>query len=232
MSKRRSKTLVFGGLIIVTLIIVYVGSVLLENDHGPTAPAAGHIARSETGVAPEQGGTAQMNELVEIRQQDGNRKKIRRIKTRQQRQQLINAIKMARDLRLKRERDQRLYEEPTDGDENSKGSLPKETIRDAVGAVIEDVKHCYQDQLETTPDLAGKLVVNFTIKAENGAGGVVDQVEINDESDETMRTSLKLSECIVDTIYTLELPEPEEGGVVKVSYPFFMAPHGPEDEQQ
>lgn len=173
-----------------------------------------------------------MNELGEIRQQDGNRKKIRRIKTRQQRQQLVNAIKTARDLRLKRERDQRLYEEPTDSDEDSKGSLSKETIRDAVGAVIEDVKHCYQDQLEATPDLAGKLVVNFTIKAENGAGGVVDQVEINDESDEAMRTSLKLSECIVDTIYTLELPEPEEGGVVKVSYPFFMTPHGPEDERQ
>ena len=35
MSKRRSKTLIVGGLIIMTLVIVYVGSVILENDHGP-----------------------------------------------------------------------------------------------------------------------------------------------------------------------------------------------------
>jgi hypothetical protein len=73
-------------------------------------------------------------------------------------------------------------------------------------------------------------VIDFTIKAERGVGGVVDEVEIGDGSDEAMKTTVELSECIVDTIYTLELPEPEHGGVVEVSYPFMMQPREPDDE--
>jgi hypothetical protein len=70
------------------------------------------------------------------------------------------------------------------------------------------------------------MVVHFIIVAEEGIGGVVDSVDITDESDKSMRESKELVECIVDTIYTLELPEPEGGGQVEVSYPLIMRPGG------
>ena len=150
--------------------------------------------------------------------------KIRRIRDEEQRRQLLAGIAAAREIRERIARERRLAAGAEPADAGAAGTLSKQTIRDAVAAVIEDVKSCYDEQLKLAPDLGGKLVVGFEIVAEEGTGGVVDNVEIGDESDETISASRELTQCIVDTIYTLELPEPEGGGVVEVTYPFVMRP--------
>jgi hypothetical protein len=148
----------------------------------------------------------------------------RRLRNAQQRQKLIAAIEMARAARLQGRLPAGDRADSTE--DLGEGELSKETIRGAVQAVIEDVKACYEEQLEVSPDLGGKIIVDFTINAEEGVGGVVDRVEVSDESDEPMRMAEQLTECIVDTIYTLELPEPKGGGTVDVSYPMIMSPGG------
>lgn len=154
----------------------------------------------------------------------------RRFRDAEQRRELIAAIELARTVR----RERRLSGQDGAGasDDGAAGELSKESIRDAVQAVIEDVKACYDEQLERSPALGGKIILDFTIDAEEGVGGVVDRVEVSDASDEPMRQATQLSECIVDTIYTLELPAPEGGGTVDVSYPMVMSPGDPDDRQR
>ena len=149
----------------------------------------------------------------------------RRFRNEQQRKKLIAAIELARAARMRG----RVPAADWSGSAEDRGEgLSKESVRDAVQAVIEDVKACYEEQLRLSPELGGKIVVDFTINAEEGVGGVVDRVEVNDESDEPMRLAGQLTECIIDTIYTLELPSPDGGGTVDVSYPLYMRPGDPD----
>lgn len=160
------------------------------------------------------------------RERQPQRNERRRIRSAEQRRKLIAAIEMARAARLQG----RLPTGDRSGsaEDVGEGELSKESIKDAVAAVIDDVKACYDEQLKLSPELGGKIIVDFTINAEEGVGGVVDSVEVNNESDEPMRQAEQLTECIVDTIYTLELPEPKGGGTVDVSYPMVMSPGEPE----
>lgn len=151
---------------------------------------------------------------------------VRRLESQEKRKQLIESIQMATKLREMWKSSGLSEDDVEHESQNKRGSLSRETIRAAVGAVIEDVKTCYDLQLETTPKLWGKLVVDFVIVAEEGIGGVVDSVELGEGTDLPMRESRELVDCIVETIYTLELPEPEGGGQVEVSYPLIMRPGG------
>ncbi len=61
----------------------------------------------------------------------------------------------------------------------------------------------------------GRLLTSFVLSAEPGVGGVVEDVEILEGPGESV-----LSECFQQTLYTLELPDPPEGGSILVRYPF------------
>ncbi|MFK7998687.1 MAG: AgmX/PglI C-terminal domain-containing protein [Polyangiales bacterium] len=106
------------------------------------------------------------------------------------------------------------------------GTLEASYIRDAMDEMIPLLAECYELALEEEPELQGRLVLNYTIGGEPEVGGVVEEVAINEESD--LRHPI-LDECVRETIYTAELPAPEEGGQVQVTYPVNFAPDEPED---
>lgn len=150
---------------------------------------------------------------------------IRRFESKGERERLVAMIAAAAKARREAERARAEAEDEADRDAGAfDGTLTKESIQEGVRAVIEDVKRCYEDALKKTPDLEGKLVVDFEIVGEPDAGGVVDEVEIADSSDDVMRQNSDLTECMMDAIYSIELPPPDSGGRVKVSYPFTMRP--------
>lgn len=113
-------------------------------------------------------------------------------------------------------------EGPGSGEATVKGSLDKEVIRDVIQKHIGEVKHCYEAELEKNKDLAGKLMVNFTI----GTDGKVTESKL----DQTTLHNAVVEKCVVESVRSWEFPKPK-GGVVKVTYPFILAVSGDEADK-
>ena len=90
--------------------------------------------------------------------------------------------------------------------------------REAVRRVIRQnkgaIKWCYQQELQRNPNLAGKIVLAFVITA-NGSVAK-ENVKAN-----TMPTNA-VGECIARKSRRWRFPEPPDGGIVRVSYPFLF----------
>jgi hypothetical protein len=84
------------------------------------------------------------------------------------------------------------------------------------------IKQCYGDALERQPKLAGNLVLKFSIVGDPSVGGVIEDADFADESDihdDEMRT------CVRESLMTLTLDKPPEGGgKVTVTYPIAFSP--------
>ncbi|MBW2461891.1 MAG: AgmX/PglI C-terminal domain-containing protein [Deltaproteobacteria bacterium] len=103
------------------------------------------------------------------------------------------------------------------GSPDAPGRLDPAYIREAVRELQPLIAECYELAREEDDSLAGRLVLEFDIEGEAEVGGVIASSAIGDES--TLRHPT-LDECVRETIYTLELPAPEGGGMVHVRYPF------------
>ena len=90
--------------------------------------------------------------------------------------------------------------------------------REAVRRVIRQnkgaIKWCYQQELQRNPKLAGKVVLAFVITA-NGSVAK-PSVKAN-----TMPTP-SVGDCIANKSRRWRFPEPPDGGMVRVSYPFLF----------
>jgi TonB family protein len=104
------------------------------------------------------------------------------------------------------------------GQANVRGSLDKEIIRRIIRRHINEVKYCYEQELLKKPELAGRVVVQFTISA---SGQVVASVL----QTSTMGNA-RVENCTVQAVRRWEFPKPLGGGIVIVSYPFVLTPAG------
>ena len=85
-------------------------------------------------------------------------------------------------------------------------------------------RECYESALEDDAALAGRLVMRFAIAGDEDIGGVVDEVELAEDSD------IKhpgLLECMRESMYTVTFDPPEGYGRVSVTYPFVFAQEPP-----
>lgn len=98
------------------------------------------------------------------------------------------------------------------------GTLDPDTIRNGVRDMKDLLAECYESALRDEPALQGRLVVEFTLVGEPGVGAVVEDSSIDPESE--LGANASLSECVRETLMTLELPAPPQGGKVRVRYPF------------
>ncbi|MBT8493687.1 MAG: sigma-70 family RNA polymerase sigma factor [Deltaproteobacteria bacterium] len=98
-------------------------------------------------------------------------------------------------------------------------TLDREYIQDRIRDVLPLIKECYELALDEQPDarLEGKLLVNFTIDAEQEVGGYVAEASL---AEPNSAISKAIGECVTETIYSIEFVPPEGGGQMKVSYPF------------
>ncbi|MBX7149664.1 AgmX/PglI C-terminal domain-containing protein [bacterium] len=92
--------------------------------------------------------------------------------------------------------------------------------RDLIDAVIKlkmsQIKYCYQRELQNDPSLAGKVVVQFTIKAD----GTVDASSVKIHT--TTLNSPAVEKAILDRFKLMTFPE--SSGVTVVKYPFIFSP--------
>ncbi len=98
------------------------------------------------------------------------------------------------------------------------GSLDKELIRKVIHANRQQIRYCYEMQLNRFPNLAGKVAVKFIISATGSvASSNVAQSTVSNAELET---------CVAGRVKTWQFPKPKGGGVVIVTYPFIFSQGG------
>ena len=98
------------------------------------------------------------------------------------------------------------------------GSLSKEVIRRIIGRHINEVRFCYEQELNSRPDLQGRISIKFII----APTGAVQNAAV-DKSD---MGNAKVEQCIAQSVRRWTFPAPEGGGIVVVSYPFVLQQTG------
>ncbi len=90
--------------------------------------------------------------------------------------------------------------------------------RDQIAAVINrnlgQVRFCYEQGLQGSPDLNGRVAVDFTI----GGNGIVKAASVGNSS----LNSKIVEDCILLRLKSWKFPLPQGGVDVKVSYPFVL----------
>jgi outer membrane biosynthesis protein TonB len=97
-------------------------------------------------------------------------------------------------------------------------SVEEGLTKDEVGAVIHqhmsEIRYCYESAMLRTPDLEGKLIVDFTI----GANGTVKSTAAKSST----LADPRLDDCILRRLATWKFPQPKGGIDVAVMYPFIF----------
>ncbi|MCY1042003.1 TonB family protein [Corallococcus sp. bb12-1] len=102
------------------------------------------------------------------------------------------------------------------------GGLDKDVIAKVIRRHQNEIKYCYESELNKNPALAGKVAVAFTI---DPAGAVADA-----NVAETTLGSTPAENCMLSRIRRWKFPEPKGGGVVSVTYPWMFSPSGADGE--
>jgi RNA polymerase sigma factor (sigma-70 family) len=103
--------------------------------------------------------------------------------------------------------------------------LDKEYVRSAVQGLVPLLSECYEQGLERSPTLAGRVMVHFTIEGEPDVGGLVASSTIDPAK--TTLADPEVQQCIQETMYALEIDPPNVGFQVEVHYPFEFNPVPP-----
>lgn len=94
------------------------------------------------------------------------------------------------------------------------GGLDKEVIAKIIRSYLGQIRYCYERQLSATPDLYGKLLVQFSISQ----AGTVNTQSILSSS----LQNKNVEGCVLKQVANWKFPEPKGGTIVKVSYPFLF----------
>lgn len=104
------------------------------------------------------------------------------------------------------------------GNADVRGSLSKEVIRRIIRRHINEVRFCYEQELNARPDLEGRVSVKFIISAT----GQVQTAMVADSS----LGNAKAEQCISSAVARWTFPAPDGGGIVVVTYPFVLSQSG------
>jgi hypothetical protein len=101
----------------------------------------------------------------------------------------------------------------------------REVIQAVVREAIPLVADCYDRHLAAHPGRAGMVRVSFAITGEPGVAGLVEDAAIlPEDAKEGLGADPEFSECLRETLLSLEFPPPDGGGTVRVTYPFRFEP--------
>lgn len=98
------------------------------------------------------------------------------------------------------------------------GSLDKELIRKVIHANRNQIRYCYESQLNRFPKLEGKVAIRFMITAQ----GSVSQSSVA----QSTVNNAELEACVAGRVRMWNFPKPKGGGIVIVTYPFIFKQSG------
>lgn len=103
----------------------------------------------------------------------------------------------------------------TAGSAGVRGALDKRIIRRIIRRHLNEVRYCYQQQLQANPRLRGCVVVQFSIA---GTG----QVVASSVRSSTLGNA-RVERCVAAAVRRWLFPRPRDRGSVVVSYPFVFS---------
>lgn len=106
----------------------------------------------------------------------------------------------------------------TQGTPDVSGSLDPEIIRRVVRENSAAIRYCYEKELQSTPGLAGKIAVKWTISPQ---GRVTTATVV-----ETLMKNRNVENCLASRVRNFVFPEPKGGGNVVVTFPFVFRAGG------
>lgn len=101
------------------------------------------------------------------------------------------------------------------------GGLSKDVIMKVIKRHQNEIKFCYEQELQKNDKLSGKVAVAFTI---DPAGSVSD-ANVSESSLNNGNTE----NCMLARIRRWKFPEPQGGGVVSVTFPWIFKPAGSDE---
>lgn len=104
------------------------------------------------------------------------------------------------------------------GSANVRGSLSAEVIRRVVRRHTNEIRFCYEQGLNSNPELAGRVQVRFVITP-TGA------VQTSMVAGSSLGNS-GVENCIARSVRRWSFPAPDGGGIVIVNYPFMLQSGG------
>ncbi len=104
------------------------------------------------------------------------------------------------------------------GNADVRGSLSKEVIRRVIRRHINEVKFCYEQELNQRPDLEGRVTVSFIISPT----GAVQNALVQNSS----LGNQAVEGCVAAAVRRWTFPAPDGGGIVIVNYPFMLSAAG------
>jgi TonB family protein len=100
------------------------------------------------------------------------------------------------------------------------GGLDKDVIMKVIKRHQNEIKFCYEQELQKNPALGGKVAVAWTIDPT----GAVNEANVSESS----IGSANVESCILQRIRRWKFPEPAGGGVVNVTFPWIFKAAGDE----
>ncbi|MCK6507252.1 TonB family protein [Myxococcota bacterium] len=101
------------------------------------------------------------------------------------------------------------------GDPIIVGALDPALIDGLIKRHLASFRFCYQRQLQSEPELSGKVTLQFVIAKD----GSVSRAKVKSSS----MGSPAVESCLSDRMLRLRFPEPKGGGIVMVTYPFVFS---------
>jgi TonB family protein len=98
------------------------------------------------------------------------------------------------------------------------GGLDKDVIMKVIKRHQNEIKFCYEQELQKNPSLAGKVAVAWTIDPSGG----VSEANVSESS----IGNANVEGCIVQRIRRWKFPEPQGGGIVNVTFPWIFKAAG------
>jgi hypothetical protein len=99
----------------------------------------------------------------------------------------------------------------------------REYLQQQVRELLPLLESCRQIATRETPGLKGELRVQFTVEAAPELGGHITESEIPEGG---LSTNARLSECVRESVYAIQLEPPEEGMKIVVTHPFTFGDEG------
>ncbi len=100
------------------------------------------------------------------------------------------------------------------GDISIAGDLDRETVRRYIQTKTDQIRWCYQQELQKNPDLTGEIKMQWVILPT----GFTARVKV---AKSTIRNAA-VERCVSDRIATWRFPAPKGGNAVQVVYPFIF----------
>jgi TonB family protein len=104
------------------------------------------------------------------------------------------------------------------GDPTVDSGLTQQEIRAVINAHINEIRHCYEQLLQRSPNAAGRVEINFTV----ALSGRVSSVSVG----QSTLSDVVARGCMTGVVRRWEFPAPRGGQPVEVSYPFSFTSAG------